>query len=379
VVTADHGIGFRAGQGRRNAAGGSLAEIANVPLFVKEPDQTTGRVDDGPARTIDILPTIAESLGARTEDAFDGRPLPRAGSAAERIDVRTFSGDDVTVPFRELTRQRDREIRRRIGLFGAGNGFAGVFVPRAERELVGRPVADLRVSGGSPFGVDFDFREGFATFSPDSPGIPAFVTGVLSGSARGGEEVAVAVNGHLAALTRSYRAGGDVRMGAIVPPGVFREGVNRIEAFAVAGSGADVQLASAGRAQTLAARLERVDGGEAVVGVGEQEIPVEKGVADGYVDSVKTDGNTVSVAGWATDAAHGQAAGRVLLFNGDRLIQAATPAAQRDDLAAQFGPGVALAGFEFTGIDAAEARAGRDRLRVLAVVDGRASELRGGR
>ena len=173
------------------------------------------------------------------------------------------------------------------------------------------------------------------------------------------------------------RRGGDAHGGAI-PPGVFREGANRIEAFAVSGSGSAVRLASAGLAETLAARLERVDGGEAVVGVGEQEIPVEKGVAEGYVDSVKTDGDTVSVAGWATDAAHGQAAERVLLFRGDRLIQAGTPAAQRDDLAAQFGPGVARAGFEFTGIDVAEARAGRDRLRVLAVVDGRASELRGG-
>ena len=42
VVTADHGIGFRAGKGRRAADGGSLAEIANVPLFVKEPGQTSG-------------------------------------------------------------------------------------------------------------------------------------------------------------------------------------------------------------------------------------------------------------------------------------------------------------------------------------------------
>ena len=376
VVTADHGIGFRAGRGRRAADGGSLAEIANVPLFVKQPEQNTGRVDDGPALTIDVLPTIAETLGADVE--VDGQPLPRAGSPGERIEVRTFSGDDVAITFRQLTRERDREVGRRIQLFGAGNGFAGVFAPPSGRELVGRRVAELPVSRGSAFSVDFDFREGFAAFSPGSTGVPAFVTGVLSGSSRGGERVAVAVNGRVAAVTRSYRVGTDVRVGAIVPPEVFREGANKVEAFAVAGSGGDVRLATAGRAQSLAARLERRNGGEALVGLGEREIPVEEGAADGYIDSVKADGSTVSVAGWATNAAHDEAAERVLLLSGDRLIQAGTLTGPREDLAAQYGPGVGLAGFEFTGIDAAEVQDGPGRLRVLAVVDGRASELRGG-
>ena len=190
--------------------------------------------------------------------------------------------------------------------------------------------------------------------------------------------MALAVNGRLAAVTSSYRAGAEVRMGAIVPPGVFREGANRVEAFAVSGFGARARLAGAGRAKSMAGRLERVDGDEALVGVGERAIPVAEGVADGYIDSVKADGDTVSVAGWATDAAHGRAAERVLLVSGDRLIQAGTPTGPRDDLAAQYGPGVALAGFEFTGVNAQGVNGGSGRLRVFAVVEGRASELRGG-
>jgi Sulfatase len=378
VVAADHGIGFRAGRGRRAADGGSVAEIANVPLFVKEPGQHVGRVDDGPARTIDLLPTIAKSLGSRLAGEIDGRPLPIDGGPDEQIEVRTFSGEDVTISFGELVRRRDRELRRRILLLGADDGFAGVYAPPAGGELIGRPVADLRPSPRAPFEVEFDFREGFAAFTPGSAGVPAFITGALSGSAHGGEEVAVAVNGRVAGVTRAYRTGGEVRMGVLVLPDVFREGANRVEAFALSEAGGDARLASAGRAQTEAARVRRVDGEEALVGVGGGEVPVEEGVADGYVDSVKADGNSVSVAGWATDAAHGQAAERVLLFSGDRLIQAATPTGPREDLAAQFGPGVALAGFEFTGVDADPGGRGPGRLRVFAMVAGRASELRGG-
>jgi hypothetical protein len=226
--------------------------------------------------------------------------------------------------------------------------------------------------------VNFDFRQGFSAFSRDSAGVPTFVTGVLSGSAEAGDEIALAVNGRVAAVTRSYQAGASVRVGAILPVSAFREGANRVEAFAVSGSGAETRLAGAGRAQSQPARLERVSGGEALVGVAVRPIPVDKAAADGFIDSVKQEGNSVNVAGWATDAAHDHTADRVLLFGDGRLIQAATPAGQRDDLAAQFGSGVGLAGFEFTGVDANALSGGSEGLRVFAVVGDRASELRGG-
>ena len=114
-------------------------------------------------------------MPARAKAWMGGR-CRTGGSAGEQIEVRTFSGDDVTTTFGEFTRQRDREVRRRIGLFGAGNGFAGVFAPPARRELVGRRVAELPVSSAAAFGVEFDFREGYGAFSPGSSGVPAFIT-----------------------------------------------------------------------------------------------------------------------------------------------------------------------------------------------------------
>ena len=158
----------------------------------------------------------------------------------------------------------------------------------------------------------------------------------------------------------------------------FRQGANRVEAFAVSGSGAETRLAGAGRAQSQPARLERVSGGEALVGVAERPIRVDEAAADGFIDSVKQDGNSVNVAGMGHRR---RARPRGLprpLFGDGRLIQVATPAGQRDDLAAQFGSGVGLAGFEFTGVDADALSGGSEGLRVFAVVGDRASELRGG-
>ena len=46
IVTADHGVSFRAGHSRRLPDAANLSDIASVPLFIKLPGQTEGRVDD---------------------------------------------------------------------------------------------------------------------------------------------------------------------------------------------------------------------------------------------------------------------------------------------------------------------------------------------
>ena len=43
VVVADHGVSFRAGEGRRPVTADNLADIVNVPMFVKLPGQRRGR------------------------------------------------------------------------------------------------------------------------------------------------------------------------------------------------------------------------------------------------------------------------------------------------------------------------------------------------
>ena len=374
IVTADHGIAFTPGRGRRTATGGGIGGIANVPLFVKKPGQRSGRVEEGPALTIDVLPTVADALGAELAGRVDGRPLPRNAPLRAPLRVHAFGGGEARIGFSELVRRRDAEAARRLALFGAGNGFAGVFGAGPRPELVGREVAATRSGDPPGFEVEFDFRPEYAAFAPGAPGLPAFVTGRLSGAASPNETVAVAVNGRVAAVTRSYRDGTEIRMGALVPPSAFRAGANRVEAFAVGGPAGAPVLARAGRAESGGATLARRGGGVAVVPSRGPEIAVEPGVADGYVDSVSADGGRLSVAGWATDAAHRGPVDSVLLFADGRLVQAGRPTrptARPDPDVRSGGPARRVRVHRRRGADAGT------RLRVFAVVDGRASELRG--
>ncbi|MFM8973872.1 MAG: sulfatase-like hydrolase/transferase, partial [Actinomycetota bacterium] len=63
VVTADHGVAFTAERTFRGVAEDTWPNIAWIPLLIKAPGQRTGAIDDRPAESIDVLPTIADHLG----------------------------------------------------------------------------------------------------------------------------------------------------------------------------------------------------------------------------------------------------------------------------------------------------------------------------
>ncbi len=75
VVTADHGVAFHGGLPFRGVAQATYPDIMWTPLIMKAPGQQHGGIDDRRARSIDVLPTIADMLHVQTHWKFDGISL----------------------------------------------------------------------------------------------------------------------------------------------------------------------------------------------------------------------------------------------------------------------------------------------------------------
>lgn len=77
VVVADHGIGLEPGAGERGDPDRRVVydEILRVPLFVKLPAQTEGLRHDAYVETVDVVPTLAETLSFEPVCPPDGRSL----------------------------------------------------------------------------------------------------------------------------------------------------------------------------------------------------------------------------------------------------------------------------------------------------------------
>src|SRR6266511_4431721 len=80
LMTADHGSGFSAAVRSRALGGGDAPTLVWVPVFIKPPNQTKGRVDDRNWEQVDLLPTVADIAGLTIPwkvDGFSGTGAPK--------------------------------------------------------------------------------------------------------------------------------------------------------------------------------------------------------------------------------------------------------------------------------------------------------------
>lgn len=242
VVTADHGIAFKPKVAARNVSDQNQADISWVPLFIKEPGQTEGRVDDRPAFTVDILPTVADVLGIDVPWQLDGRSLrgrPRAEGARPMLDW-DLNGDypsgdaqfvqvDGKAGFEEV-------LHAQVSIAG-GDPSLKLYRVGPYGGFVGEPVTALR--SGRPSGRSASVKDAanWDDVDVDARYINwAFLEGEVD--APDGTQLAVAVNGRLAAFPVSYSdsSGAPSRYWIMVPPQLLHDGRNEITLYEVGGS-----------------------------------------------------------------------------------------------------------------------------------------------
>jgi hypothetical protein len=238
VVVADHGVSFRPNGERRRATTGNLEEIAFVPLFIKAPGQTEGNVVDGYARTIDVLPTIADILDVDVPWELDGRSLLGQIESDGKVLVDTSAGETVEGDLADLVERRQAVLSRQVELFGEGEDEPGLFGIGPRPDLLGRPVDGLAaVPTGGPSFESY----GTSDYDPDLPFAPVRVYGRVHG-APPGDVVAIAVDGQIVAVTRSFGHDGETLVSAVAPEDAYQPGTNSVRLFVVRGTGDETVL-----------------------------------------------------------------------------------------------------------------------------------------
>jgi hypothetical protein len=242
VVTADHGICFRTGESRRTANPGNLADVLSIPLFVKLPEQRSGVISDKNVENIDILPTITDFLGIRMTFPIDGRSM-LDDTIPDRSEKKYYARSQLnSVPVPTLISSRQHgEIRSR---FGPASDPEALYRIGPFPELVGKRVEELPVSADQL--IDIELTRGGTFYSPDPQNlVPCYLEGRVL-SATGFEQpirIAVAINGTICAVTRTYLLDGiRDRWSVIVPEAAYHEGANDVQYFAIDGTPPDLRL-----------------------------------------------------------------------------------------------------------------------------------------
>ena len=139
-MTADHGFAWQVGvPTRRSVSRSNVNELGPVPLFVKAPRQTHGRVNDALAQTLDVTPTIADVLNVPLGYRADGRSaFSRAVRARREVSLTTRDFSSIVrMSAARWKAQRRAVVRRRLRHLGSGD-WASLYTslgptPRADR------------------------------------------------------------------------------------------------------------------------------------------------------------------------------------------------------------------------------------------------------
>jgi Sulfatase len=243
AVTADHGFAWQVGvKTRRSVSASNVEELVPVPFIVKAPGQRRRRVSRAYARTLDVAPTIADVLGFRLGYPADGRSAfsrTVARRRSVRLTTRDFSAV-VRISGKRWEARRRRVVRRRLRQLGSGDWSSLYTGIGPNRRLLGREVGALagRSAGGPRASIAM--ASSFASVRRASGIVPAQIAGDLHGGEPGERrELAVAVNGRIEAVGRSFYLAGDAteHYALMVPEQTLREGANSVELFEVTAAG----------------------------------------------------------------------------------------------------------------------------------------------
>jgi hypothetical protein len=244
VVVADHGVSFRPGNSLRDVTDENFPDILGVPFFVKAPDQTTGAVSDEFVRNTDALPTIVDVLGLDSPWELEGSSALAARTEANpRLDVQVSEGPEVTsFDARSFVLRRDEAVDAQAKLFGTGE--AGLYRVGPRADLIGGNPPSGRVSDRAAIQLATPSP---VVYRPDAAQVPSRVAGTVLGP--GGPEVrdiAVVLNGRIAATTRTFTELGRTRFTALLPERRLRPGANRIAFYEITPGAAATRLRARG-------------------------------------------------------------------------------------------------------------------------------------
>jgi hypothetical protein len=230
VVTSDHGIDMTAPGFTRNENPTNTDELYRIPLFIKEPGQQVGRIDDRRASTVDVLPSVIDLLDIDTDWEFDGHSLYDGSEPRIENHVQT----DVEVAF--------RLAEAHIAKFPRGEDWVALAAVGEGEDLVGARVSDHTVGEPSPLRWGLDEGAVLEDLSVATDDVPYLMGGTVSGDGERPPELVVAVNGTIAGTIGGYTVEGDRwRFSGYIAP-FFVDGRNDVVAYEVTRGPAGVVL-----------------------------------------------------------------------------------------------------------------------------------------
>jgi hypothetical protein len=249
VLTSDHGEGFTPGNGTRVLGARNAADLMWVPMFLKAPGQTRGRVDDRNWEHVDLVPTLANMVGLTVPWQVDG--FTETGPPRRQRTDKVFYNR----PGEQLVRPGPPNLEKVLHgvtdtlIRAHQNGERGFYQFGETADWIYQPPTRIgQLGAGDPVTVKLNDWHLFDSVDPEGRAVPSLVTGdVTSGTPPPGARMVIAVNGQVGATAGFYplKARGPARTFAgLVPASLYKPGPGhpQLQLYLATRSGASWRL-----------------------------------------------------------------------------------------------------------------------------------------
>ena len=261
--------------------------------------------------------------------------------------------------------------------FRSGERLAHLSIQNRYADLVGRASDAI----GIPLGAEAPVARlsqnlsTTAAFDSDSSLLSLFIDSQIVGEVPEDSFLLVSVNGSVAAVSPVYQGQpGSPYVSVLLPPEIFEEGGNKIEAYLLADEAGQGVVMLPVEVEAESFRLE--DDGKMLVSTSGVAHRVAN-AAFGYVEHIALDAGALRLIGWSAATDTKQAVRLVVFISNGRFVCAASPSLERKDVVDYLGTAdVLLSGFStvcpINGDDFSE-----DRLTAIGISeDGAAGFLK---
>ena len=351
IITADHGNNFQASDSRRGLTKKSFPCIISVPLFIKLPNQKKGVISDRNVETIDILPTIAETLDVSLPWPVDGQSVFNT-SLSERPNKTVIHKKKYT--YDPALKEKFDALNRKLAIFGSGAKTDGLFKIGPCNELVGHHTSKFKVLRKRNVKVEIDQSYFFANVDPQTKYVPCYITGrmLMRGTPTVPINLAISVDDTIRAVTSTFQSeGGKIKFSAIVPEKSFHLGENDVDVFLVsAGANGQLQLERPENLFSVTYSLTTSKDEKEVIILSSdgEKIPVIHGRLKGRLDKTIVRHDAVSFKGWSFDVRDSQLPEAILIFANGEFLYSGENNRNRPDVAKVYGKAALQSGFSFT-------------------------------
>jgi len=317
VIVGDHGASFLPGHPRRAVTPATQVEISSVPMFIKLPGQDTGSQLRQQARLVDVLPTIADVLGADPDWGMDGQSLldPRRRPVADAL-IRNAKGLAFPINWATNWSELGKSSAQFEKIFGLGTSMP-VIGPHAK--LVGKRISDFRSGPAGSGSVALDSPQLFRNVDPDGNFVPAHLSGRLESVdlSQGSLPIAIAIDDRIVSTSRTFEVPGHEReFEAMIDPAHFARGENDLSIYLVYGQGDQAFLTPLEMKAESGVQLLERDGQEYVIGPGGSETPVNEYPSAPRVLTSPVEGGGVILLNGTESGTVGQPSEMLAFLNG---------------------------------------------------------------